>query len=68
MMNPSEIDAGPPNKKPKMVVGVGGGANTNGYQTQMSESKGELLLGCAAVALVDLDRLSIVSRANVRGH
>ena len=51
MMNPSEIDAGPPNKKPKMVGGVGvvvggggGVANTNGgYQTQISESKGKFL-------------------------
>lgn len=49
-MNPSEIDAGPPNKKPKMVggvgvgvvVGAGGVANTNGYQSQISESKEQM--------------------------
>ena len=44
MMNQGEIDAGPPNKKPK--IGGGGGApiltsSTNPLQTQISESNGK---------------------------
>lgn len=48
MMNPGEVDAGPPNKKPKMGTAGGGGggmlthANTNGYITQMSETSSKI--------------------------
>ena len=49
MMNPGEVDAGPPNKKPKMGTAGGGGgggmlthANTNGYVTQMSETSSKI--------------------------
>jgi hypothetical protein len=47
MMSQSEIDAGPPNKKPKMgslnsMVSVGG-IMSNGLSTQMSETTGKCL-------------------------
>lgn len=46
MMNQGEVDAGPPNKKPKMGMAGGGAmlhANTNGYVTQMSETSSKFL-------------------------
>ncbi len=36
----SEIDAGPPNKKPKIGSNVGSTSVVNGLSTQMSETSG----------------------------
>lgn len=43
MMNQSEIDAGPPNKKPKIGSNVGSTSVVNGLSTQMSEASGKTL-------------------------
>lgn len=46
-MNQNEIDAGPPNKKPKIGMNqsvlISNNSLTNGLSTQISESTGELL-------------------------
>lgn len=56
-MNQSEIDAGPPNKKPKIGSNVGSTSVVNGLSTQMSETSGKTFNNLYSIFFINFNNL-----------